>query len=500
MAQLASYYVPGLYVEDHSIDVPLDWRGLEPALLAMGLTMRAGAFPTEIPGAPESVKLFYRVLCAPEHVHDDLPLLVFFQGGPGGACPRPTSPTSDGWIAEAIKHYRVILPDQRGTGRSSRVSGRTMRALAERAAATGADPVRAQADFLKRFLAPSIVRDFEYLRLTQFGGRPWTTLGQSYGGFITLSYLSSYPTGINAAFTCGGIPHVPASAAEVYAHTFPRMAAKTRQYYDRYPDDAERIATVADIVAAGDVTLPDGSPLTVERLQLLGSDFGMKPSFERMHWLFDTAFEDGDGTPAAAGPGTGLLDMGALGGLPIAGELAEALAGNAPRLSDAFLMGVLERTTTRSNPLYWTLQEFIYADGTTAPIRWAAAAEKAKRAEFAPDERPLLFTGEACFPWMFEQMPELVPFADAVNLLMEDIDFDPVYDPVRLAQNEVPLHAAVYFDDMYVDSSLQLDTLSRVGNAHPWVTNEFEHDGVHGDRVFCHLYEEALAAGHLAGK
>ena len=36
MAQLASYYVPGLYVEDHSIDVPLDWRGLEPALLAMG--------------------------------------------------------------------------------------------------------------------------------------------------------------------------------------------------------------------------------------------------------------------------------------------------------------------------------------------------------------------------------------------------------------------------------------------------------------------------------
>ena len=50
--KLASYYVPGLYIEDHSIDVPLDWRGLEPALLALGSTMRRGAMPSPIPGAP----------------------------------------------------------------------------------------------------------------------------------------------------------------------------------------------------------------------------------------------------------------------------------------------------------------------------------------------------------------------------------------------------------------------------------------------------------------
>ena len=74
------------------------------------------------------------------------------------------------------------------------------------------------------------------------------------------------------------------------------MAAKTGQYYARYPEDAMRVAAVTDRVAAGGVTLPDGSPLTVERLQLLGSDFGMKPSFERMHWLFDHAFEEGDGS------------------------------------------------------------------------------------------------------------------------------------------------------------------------------------------------------------
>ena len=80
-------------------------------------------------------------------------------------------------------------------------------------------------------------------------------------------------------------------------------------------------------------------------------------------------------------------------------------------------MRAFERTNTRTNPLYWTLQEFIYADGDTMPIRWAAAEEKARRAEFDTLARPLMFTGEAMFPWMFEQMPELKPFKPAMDLL-----------------------------------------------------------------------------------
>ena len=71
-----------------------------------------------------------------------------------------------------------------------------------------------------------------------------------------------------------------------------------------------------------------------------------------MHWLFDHAFEDLDGS---------------------------VLGMEAPELSEGFLMSVLERTNTCANPLYWTLQEFIYASGTCAPINWAAAAEKAHR-------------------------------------------------------------------------------------------------------------------------
>ena len=450
MALLTSYYLPGLHVEDHSIDVPLDWRGTEPERAA------AEGLP-----AGECIKLFYRIVCAPENVGRDLPLLVFFQGGPGGQGPRLLSPTSDGWVEEAVKHFRIILPDQRGTGRSSHVSRHSL-------AARGRG--RDQAEFLKRFLARSIVRDFEYLRLTEFGGRAWTTLGQSYGGFLTLTYLSFYPEGVAASFTCGGIPHVPASAREVYAHTFPRMLAKTRAYYERYPEDAVRVAAIADRLAAGDVCLPNGSPLTARRLQALGSGLGMKPAPERLHNLFDTAFGEDDGS-------------------------SSSMDG---QLTDGFLMAALQNLSTAGNPLYWTLQEFIYADGTLEqPIRWAAAHEYASRPEFSADTRPLMLTGEACFPWTFEDDPLLAPFKPAMDLLMEDTEFDSIYDAKQLAANEVPLQAAVYHDDLYVDRDLSLDTLSRIGHSRAWVTNEFEHDGLHGSAVFRHIFQEALNRGDL---
>ncbi|MDF7641405.1 alpha/beta fold hydrolase [Bifidobacterium sp. ESL0784] len=447
MTLLAKYYVPGLAVEDHSIKVPLDWRGSEPGEGFTG----------------ESLSLFYRVVTAPEHVHDDLPLLIFLQGGPGGAGPRPLNPSNDGWIAEAIKHFRVILPDQRGTGRSSCVDSNAMQRI---------DGASAQAEYLKCFLAGSIVRDFEHLRLTEFGGRKWVTLGQSYGGFLTLAYLSSYSEGAIASFTMGGIPHIPANAREVYEHTFPRMVGKTHMYYSRYPQDIERVAAVADhIIAAkrnSPVTLPNGDPLTVERLQTLGSDFGMQPSPERLHWLMDIAFAKGNGSENWKAP-----------------------------LSDQFLFSVMEATS--STPLYWPLQEFIYADGELdKPIGWAAQQVRDEHPEFDVHHRPLLFTGEAMFPWMFDQEKALRPFKPAVEEMMGDTRFGKIYDTVQLKRNEVPLEAAVYFDDMYVDSGMQLDTLSRVGNSHAWVTNEYQHDGIHhGGTVFDHLYREALDRGDL---
>ncbi|MDK6971396.1 proline iminopeptidase, partial [Escherichia coli] len=83
----------------------------------------------------------------------------------------------------------------------------------------------------------------------------------------------------------------------------------------------------------------------------------------------------------------------------------------------------------------------------------------------------------AALPEIFDEDSALRAFRPAMDELMSDTQWGTVYDEDQLARNDIPIHAAVYFDDMYVDSGLQLDTLSRVGNSHAWVTNEFEHDG-----------------------
>jgi pimeloyl-ACP methyl ester carboxylesterase len=412
------YSMPGMRVGERTVRVPLDWN--DPAR--------------------GDIEVFVRELVDPDRRGDDLPLLTYLQGGPGGANPRPLK--ADGWIEEALEHYRVVLVDQRGTGRSTPIDAQTVAAIGD---------AEAGADYLACFRADSIVRDLEHVRATVYKGQKWTTLAQSYGGWLTLAYLSHAPEALSAAYVCGGIPGNPMSADEVYRRTFDRVAAKTAEYYRRYPQDADRVAAIADRLAAGPVHLPDGDVLTVRRFQTLGIDFGMKPGFERMHWLVEHAFITGD------------------------------------RLSEGFLADVLARTSSAANPLFWTLQESIYGDGPNGPTAWAAQRERDRRPEFGEDRRPLPFTGEMAFPWMFEEVRLLRGFAPAVHALAERREWSPILDAERLAANEVPVAAAVYFDDMFVDAGMQLDTLKGVGNSQAWVTNEFEHDGIGSGRVLTRL-------------
>ncbi|WP_328522049.1 alpha/beta fold hydrolase [Kribbella sp. NBC_00359] len=419
---MTSYTIPGMHVREHTVEVPLDW-----------------ANPSE------TITVFARELVDPVRKDEDLPCLLFLQGGPGGKAPRP--PGRTGWIDQALNSYRVILFDQRGTGRSTPISGRRMESLS----------AEEGADYLACFRADSIIADAEHLRTTVFGGRKWSTLGQSYGGFLTLTYLSKAPDGLTACYVTGGLASIDPSAAEVYRRTYPRVAAKNREFYQRYPHNVERVGGIADRLADSDVRLPDGDRLTVRRFQSLGIDFGMKPGYERIHWLLDEAF-DGDS------------------------------------LSDTFLDQAMASSSYSSNPLFAALQESIYGSGEGA-TGWAAEAERKLRPEFAEEARPLLFTGEMMYPWMFEEIRGLRPFRGAVEVLAGRPRWSELYDLERLAANDVPVAAAVYYDDMYVDSGLQLDTASRVGNLQAWVTNEYEHDGLGVERVFARLTELVRAVG-----
>ena len=72
--------------------------------------------------APEdgrTIEVFAREVVAAGREHEDLPWLLFLQGGPGGKSPRPGGGVGDGCVAQATKTHRVLLLDQRGTGRST---------------------------------------------------------------------------------------------------------------------------------------------------------------------------------------------------------------------------------------------------------------------------------------------------------------------------------------------------------------------------------------------
>ena len=61
---------------------------------------------------------------------------------------------------------------------------------------------------------------------------------------------------------------------------------------------------------------------------------------------------------------------------------------------------------------------------------------------------------------------------------------------------QVPVAAAVYYEDMYVNFKLAMETTSQIAGIRLWITNEFMHSGLRdgGSQVFDQLM------GLLSGK
>jgi pimeloyl-ACP methyl ester carboxylesterase len=415
------YALNGMVVSNLRFEVPL----AHPRL--------AGGTPARGDG---TISVFAREVVAAEKRDADLPTLVFFQGGPGGAAPRPE--TRSGWLGKALEGHRVLLLDQRGTGLSTPVTSETLPAEGDAAA---------QAAYLAHFRADAIVEDAEAIRRELLGDRPWRALGQSYGGFVLLRYLSAAPEGLEAALITGGIPSLTRTAEEVYRATYPRVEAKNRALFARYPHAQALARRVADHLREHDVRLPDGQRLTVEQFQLLGIGLGTSTGAARLVDLLERALVD---------------------------------VGGRESVGYAFLHGVMAASSFHTSPIYSLLHEAIYGQGRATA--WAAQRVRAEFPAFddAPG-RPFRFTGEMVYPWMFEQLAPLRPLRGAAEALAAKEDWPALYDLDRLAANRVPVSAAVYHDDMYVDVGLSLETAARVPHVATWVTNEYEHDGVRAD-------------------
>lgn len=87
-----------------------------------------------------------------------------------------------------------------------------------------------QARYLSHFRADAIVQDAEKICRTLIADRPWSVLGQSFGGLCTVTYLSFAPQGVAEAFITGGLPGVCATAVEVYRALYPRAATKNAEH------------------------------------------------------------------------------------------------------------------------------------------------------------------------------------------------------------------------------------------------------------------------------
>ena len=371
-------------------------------------------------GAPQrgSLTVFTREVSAPDG--GDRPWLVFLQGGPGFEATRPSGPPS-GWMARALADFRVLLLDQRGTGRSTPVGSVIP-------GATAAD----QAEYLTHFRADSIVRDLEHIR-AELGAERWSLLGQSFGGFTALTYLSLAPEALREVLITGGLaPVTGVPVDEVYAATWARTREANQRYHARYPGDLDRLRRLLRQLDDEDIRLPDGSRLTARRFRQTGLWLGDSTGFERLHHLLEL-----------------------------------------PPGSPAFLWDAQQASPWERNPIYATLHESCYADG--GATRWAAhrlAPEEAVNGE--------LLGGEHVFPWMWDDFPGLHAHREAAQRLA-DHAWPRLYDPDRLARNEVPVAATVYVDDMYVDRTLAEDTVRRVRGLRAWITNEYAHNGLRAD-------------------
>ncbi len=364
------------------------------------------------------ITVFSRELADPGGV--EKPLLLFLEGGPGFEAPRPIrTNSSPPWLDRALADFRVLMLDQRGTGRSTPIPTRLPGSPEQ------------QAGYLRHFRADSIVADAEAIR-EELGVERWSVLGQSFGGFCATRYLSAAPGALREVLITGGLPPLDAHIDDVYRATFARMRERNERFYDRYPDDRERLLALLERAIREPLVLPSGDPLTHGRVLQLGHMLGMSDGIERLHYML---------------------------------ELDPA--------SPAFLHDVDAATSFARNPIYALLQEACWANG--GATNWSAQRVLAKQDGWPEG----YMSGEHVFPWMFEA-PSLAPLRDAAELLASH-EWPALYDRRAMAANTVPCAAAVYADDPYVERAFSEQTAAAVPGLRLWLTNEYDHDGLRKD-------------------
>jgi len=388
------------------------------------------------------------------------PFLVYLEGGPGFGNPQPQdTPLTKHFLDRG---YQLLYLDYRGTGLSTPINAKHVTSLGDPAA---------QAGYLRHFRQDSIVRDLEAVRLCLTEDLPqdkkqWSIFGQSFGGFVSLTYLSKYPDSLRESFMTGGLAPIGKSPEEVYEATFKKVIERNHAYYKKFPEDIERVKQIVRHIAASDggkIPLPGGGVLTVQRFLSIGIAFGMHGGLNAIHTQVLKMVTDID---------------------------------QFKFLTRATLTAFEQNLSFDVAPIYALLHEAIYCHKPGVASNWAAARVGSQLKQFAwlpepgkvapefaapPTGEPLFFTGEMVFPFHFDTFPELVELKDAAELLAKYDQWEGLYDEEILGKNEVPVYAASFVEDMYVDFELARETAKKVKGTKVYETNSLYHNALRAE-------------------
>lgn len=397
-------------------------------------------------------------------------ITVFLCGGPGASNPPDRNPEfNDTYLKNG---GCIIFLDYRGTGKSIlEIRDKTQPKLMEewnkryvpllRPPYDRSDPDIAMneerdkqmAGFLTLFRHDNIVRDLEAIRLRLFGAsKKWNIFGQSYGGWISLSYLSLFPEGLESSRITAGLAPITSDPQKTYLNLFKVLREHNDEYYRKYPEDINRVKEIVkyllSISPKSPISLANGGRLTARRFLCLGRNLGARERWAAMHDLIEAMYKD---------------------------------INKIRRLSEETINMYIDEDSWKfdNRPLYAVLHEAMYCSNEASDwsaqkvardlekFEWAGAETESESNDIlanrcASDENVRIhFSGEMVYPFMFEDYGYLQPLAGAARELANHEWSDP-YDLDQLANNGVPVYAISYKSDMHVNEELSQDTANLV--------------------------------------
>lgn len=371
-------------------------------------------------------------------------LIVFLQGGPGFPSPIPTSVSDPSYLKPLLdKKYTIILLDQRGTGLSSPIDTHSL--ILNR-------NVEQQFDYISNFRADSIVEDCEFIRKILIQDEKWSLLGQSYGGFTSISYASFYPDSLKKIFLTGGLPPLTIKTVDdVYNATIERTKERNIAYYKKFPNDNDKINFIVQFLKSNPVKLPNDGLLSIDRFRSLGLVFGGSNGSLNLHNLITTMYE----------------------------EITTSIDNS---LTYSTKLTIMNYLGFDSNILYFLFQEAIYINGKGLKSNWSADRIlkhfNENQTNYYSDK--FMFTGEIVTKSMLEYYKELKPLSELAEYIHNYDNWSIIYNFEKLKQitwDKLPIAAYIYLDDQYVDYEISRLN-SKIFEFKFVVTNQLFHNGL----------------------